>query len=101
MSDVNATYVNAAVINAGTITSRDITSNNVNARSFGGTGGDGAVLTCSKIILSGYIITAKEDGIYVTVPQGFETKVELCDPRAVPIPPESQESLNGPPTVGQ
>lgn len=101
MSDINATYVRAAVINTGTMQANDVTSNNVNANSFGGVGGSGAVLTCSKIILSGYIITAKEDGLYVTVPQGFETKIELIDPRVVEVPPEEQERLNGPPTAGQ
>jgi hypothetical protein len=74
-------------VNADSITANQITANQVQANSFGGVGGQGAVLYADKIVLGGnWEIRAGDNGIYVKTPGGFETKVELIDYRETPVP---------------
>lgn len=68
-------------LNATRIRTSEITADKV-----GGPGG-GSEITASKINLGGWILESKGDGIYVTTPDGIETKMELIDFRQVPVPP--------------
>lgn len=92
---VTTTQLNAAQSTMGTVQAQGITSGSVNASTIGGTGGSGTVITASMVIIGGFKITAQGDGLYVQTPEGFSTKIELIDFRKVPVPPESEEAVNG------
>lgn len=66
-----------------------------------GASGGGATMVVSQLIIGNYVIFPGSDGLYVLVPQGFITKIELVDPRTVPVPMEPQETLDGPVAAGE
>lgn len=92
---ITTTQLHASQSTMGSVQAQSMTSTSVNSATIGGTGGSGAVITASMIIIGGFIITAGGDGLYVETPEGFSTKIELIDFRKVPVPPESQEAVNG------
>lgn len=73
------------------VNAQKINANELVVTSVGGAGGGGSEITASKITLTSgggsWILTAKSDGLYVSTPDGIETKIELIDFRQVPIPP--------------
>lgn len=84
--DVIPDPLNVNKIQTNQIVTKELESRTINADTVTGKGG-GAVIRASKIYLGDFLLEAKADGIYVTTPDGTDTKIELIDLSFTPIPP--------------
>lgn len=84
--DVIPDPLNVNKIQTNQLITNELESRTINADTVGGKGG-GAVIKARKIYLGDFLLEAKADGIYVTTPDGTDTKIELIDLSFTPIPP--------------
>jgi hypothetical protein len=78
--------LNVNKIQTNQIVTNELESRTINVESVTGRG-TGAIIRASKIYLGNFLLEAKDDGIYVTTPDGTDTKIELIDLSFTPIPP--------------
>ena len=78
--------LNVNKIQTNQIITNELESRTINVESVSGRG-TGAIIRASKIYLGNFLLEAKDDGIYVTTPDGTDTKIELIDLSFTPIPP--------------